>query len=239
MNDIVCEEIYNVVDITEAYENKKNIKQALEQSGIILFRNMNSEEIALEISKSLGNIYRCIDSDSHGITTISNLNHGRNMKNSLAFTQAGLYPHTDRSPIHTPPKYLINWSISPSQIGGELLICDGKAVYDYLKSSHLNSCIALSEPDAAIFSDTIDSYSGPIFTTNDDKFQNIRFRRDNCIKFKNNYHQHVHTLFEAIDLHTIKLSTNSGDGYIIDNTRWLHGRNPYKNDRIIKRIQIY
>ena len=94
------------------------------------------------------------------------------------------------------------------------------------------------ESDVAEFSDTIDTYIGPIFKIEQDKIF-MRFRRDNCIKFKSLYHEHIHTLYEAIDLYTCRLKTNSGEGYLVDNTRWLHGRTVFEGDRIIKRIQIY
>jgi alpha-ketoglutarate-dependent taurine dioxygenase len=238
-NTLVEEKTKNdFFDINQLIENKDFLKNILDDKGVLLIKNVEHDDEALKIAKNLGSIHHCVDANTNGITVISNIEQGKNINNSLAFTHAALYPHTDRSPIRVPPKYLINWCVHSSNSGGEVLLCDGHTIFSYLMEHSPLTCKALMESDAGEFSDTVDTYIGPIFKLDNGKIF-LRFRRDNCVKFKTLFHNHIHTLYEAIDLYTFKVNTKPGEGYVIDNTRWLHGRTAFEGNRVIKRIQVY
>lgn len=207
------------VHSAEKFLKEKNLLPVLiQQNGLLLINDIDTDKTALALANMMGTTEHCIDSSLDGITVISNKQTIKNAKNSLAFTQAGLYPHTDRSPIAFPPKFLLNWTIQPAKQGGDSLLCDAKKIFQHLKQRHPSTCNALFNEDMAEFSDSINTYKGAIFQEINGALM-IRFRRDNCVALKENMQKYMHTLYEAIDLHTFSIPTTKNNGYLIDNTR--------------------
>ncbi|WP_309112798.1 TauD/TfdA family dioxygenase [Saccharothrix sp.] len=47
---------------------------------------------------------------------------------------------------------------------------------------------------------------------------------------------HLVTLRAAIDQHVTDLDLSAGQGYILDNHRWLHGRRAFTGHRVVHRV---
>ncbi|WP_369797512.1 TauD/TfdA family dioxygenase [Nocardia sp. CNY236] len=45
-------------------------------------------------------------------------------------------------------------------------------------------------------------------------------------------------LAEAIDRHAIRFTLEPGDGYVLHNHRWLHGRTAFTGDRVMYRLSL-
>lgn len=214
------------------------IKKNILEKGIIFIKDVFSTEDAILIAKNIGTIIKNIDSDSYGITEISNKRTGNNKKNSKAFTKEGLNLHTDRSSLLLPPNLLMNWVDFKNCTGGESVLVDGLKVFNYIKSYHYDIVDALLSDDVACFTDGIDTYTGSIFFVEKEEFSSVRFRYDQCAFFKLEAKKAIN-IFRAVSAKLAKCyNFNEGCGYIIKNDRWLHGRLPFEGYRLVKRIHI-
>jgi hypothetical protein len=208
----------------------------LKKNGIIFFRDIHSTSVAEEIAQLFGLTQQNLDASNNGVTEISEEKSGKNIKNSRAFTRLHLYPHTDRSPLINPPKYVLNWVKEAALEGGESLLVDGWLLFKEMKD-YYPAHLKILQKAIATFTDGINTYIGPIFKSKNQKTI-IRFRDDDCVLFSDEAKESIKCLKELIDQHLIVIKLNDGEGYLIDNTRWLHGRNGYSGHRFICRMHI-
>ncbi len=216
----------------------KLIKQQLFSQGFVYVENIFSDDDAIHVVNWLGVIVKSPDADATGITDVSNMTTGQNTKNSAAFTNKELFLHTDRAPVAVPPRYLMNWMVTKNCTGGESLLVDGYELFKNLSLNYSEIANILTCPDIACFTDGIDTYTGPIFSKNEHGEIKIRFRYDQCAFFKIEASYAIEILLSEIKKITRMIDFNVGGGYIIDNTRWLHGRRGFNGDRSVKRILI-
>lgn len=226
--------IYNVSDVLKNINIFHNL---VERQGFVLINGVNSDLEGVNIAKTWGTISANIDANKNGITTISNDFLGENIKNRRAFSNLDLYPHTDRSPTRHPPDILFNWVVKPSLEGGESVLVDGVKIFNYLRLNNPKESDILQEKDVAMFFDGIDSFIGPIFKKKGKRIS-IRFRNDSCIKIKPHAKYAIECLKKAIFLFKKSYSLGVGDAYLLDNHRFLHGREKYTGERIISRVLI-
>jgi hypothetical protein len=217
--------------------NIEIIKSLLKESGIVFVKNINSNYDAEYIASKLGTIMNNIDSDLHGVTEISNKKNGNNKRNSAAFTSQELNLHTDRSPLSTPPNLLINWMCVNNCMGGETLLVDGYDVFNYIKLNHENILHFLQDQNVACFTDGINTFSGPIFSMENNMLK-VRFRYDQCSFFNLEAQESIRIFRETLGKLAHIKKFNIGCGYIIVNSRWLHGRKSFDGHRIVRRIHI-
>jgi hypothetical protein len=215
----------------------KQAKKELKENGIIFLSNIHSEITGWLIANHFGKTVPNSDAEKNGITEITEEKIGSNPKNSRAFTRLGLIPHTDRSTKRVPPKYLLNWVQEPSQHGGEILLTDGNLLYKKMKKEY-PSKLKILQDKIAFFSDGISSYIAPIFNKNSVGDISIRFRDDNCVFFSDEAKPAILVLKKLICENTNIYTFQAGEGYLLDNTRWLHGRNAYSGHRLICRIHL-
>jgi hypothetical protein len=215
-----------------------SIKYQLKECGIIFIKDIFSNADATHIADKLGTIVENMDADTQGITEISNKKIGHNKKNSAAFTAKGLYLHTDRSPLATPPNLLMNWTCVKDCDGGEAVLVDGQQIFEYIKSKHQEIIEILTNADVACFTDGIDTFTGPIFNVNDDSTLHVRFRYDQCSFFKLEAKEAIKIFQKTAEKLAHIIDFEVGSGYIIKNHRWLHGRKSFDGYRMVSRIHM-
>ena len=161
---------------------------------------------------------------------------GKNPINNKGFTNEALFPHTDRSPLPNPPDYLLNWVIKEPEKEGEILLVPGDKVYRSLQADHPETAKKLLQTEVAFF----DGYHKYVDTIIQEKCGHsfFRFRLDNCINYPPSLNQDICVLKAVIEQHIISINPTKGFAYLIDNQRWLHGRNAFQGERIIGRIHI-
>jgi hypothetical protein len=64
----------------------------------------------------------------------------------------------------------------------------------------------------------------------------LRLRLDDLARFSPDAACAVPALRAAISAHTTALRLGPGDGVVLCNTRWLHGREPYAGPRVMLRV---
>lgn len=201
--------------------------------GLVLLDDVTSTDHLLRLAHSIATIVPHRDSDASGLTTIADV--GGHLRSGFAgFSACALNPHTDRSGIANPPTLLMMACEQPASSGGECVVIDGKAVYDDLVESHPKAAKALSAPRSVLFGGAAGCLSS-VFSHAGDRF-NIRLRLDDLAQFSPETTRWLPVLRAAIDRHAAMFKLHTGQGYILDNHRWLHGRRAFTGQRVMYRV---
>jgi hypothetical protein len=146
-----------------------------------------------------------------------------------------LVPHTDGTSLPDPPGLLLLACQQPASHGGNTLLTDAARITATLARQYPDALRALSAPRAAHFG-TADGYLGPVYEFADPGRARIRLRFDDLVRFSADATSVIPVLRAVITqyLHTIPLRT--GQGLLVSNTRWLHGRDLYTGPRVMLRI---
>ncbi|MEV8395762.1 MULTISPECIES: TauD/TfdA family dioxygenase [unclassified Streptomyces] len=210
----------------------------LAQYGITVFSGIDDAAGLINLAQTIGVVLPHPDSDMHGVTVIAEREHSADGAVAAGFTRAALVPHTDRADMPLPPPVLVNLCTVQADAGGESTFVDGAAVHRLLAAQAAGALRALSQPRAVAYGRT-HVYAGPVFEPTDDG-QRLRLRiwPREAGRFSREAEAALDELQRAIAAQTLTLRLKAGQGYVIDNHRWLHGRLAYIGDRVVLRIGV-
>ena len=152
----------------------------------------------------------------------------------LACQCHGFALHTDRSGIPSLPGLVLTACGRAPAAGGESLLVDGQLVYDELAATKPAARAALSALRSVLFG-SADGYLGSVFTKRNGAVS-IRLRTDDLARFAPTVMPHLPALRAAITKHAVTRAMSAGAGYVVDNHRWLHGRNGFSGRRVLYRV---
>lgn len=205
----------------------------LADCGFVLFDGVINSDALLRLAHSIATVVPHRDSDRTGLTTIAD--RGGQVQSGLAgFSADELDPHTDRSGIADPPVLLMMSCGRASSTGGECVLIDGAAVYNDLAENQPEALRALSTSRSALFGGAT-GYLGSVFTEVGDRMV-VRLRLDELAQFSPEATRWLPALRATIDRHANILTLKAGQGYILDNHRWLHGRRAFIGQRVMYRV---
>jgi len=209
------------------------LASALAERGLVLLDGVSNPEDLLRLAHSIAMIVPHRDSDAAGLTTIADV--VRQIRSGFAgFSTSALNPHTDRSGVANPPILLMISCRQPASSGGECVLIDGKAVYDDLAEFNFKVLKALIAPRSVLFGGSA-GHLGSIFTRAGDRIA-VRLRLDELAQFSPEITRWLPVLRAAIDRHANVFRLGAGQGYILDNYRWLHGRRAFTGQRMMYRV---
>lgn len=93
----------------------------------------------------------------------------------------------------------------------------------------------LSAPRSVLFGGAT-GHLGSIFANTNDGHVTIRLRMNDLVRFSPEVTAFLPELRAAIDRHALTFTLNNGQGYILDNHRWLHGRGAFTGQRVMYRV---
>lgn len=219
------------------------LRQSLATDGLALFSGLHGKERMLDVAAQFMEIVGHPDGNADGLTVLEDLGPAGDAPNGAGFSSRELLPHTDRSGTDEPPELLMTSCLRPGSRGGAAILVDGKAVHDDLARSSPGAVEALLRPGTAffggdggirtsVFSDltsTTRSAAGPVR-------RQIRLRLDDLALFTCDAAGHVSELRAALRRHARLVPLKSGEGYVLDNHRWLHGRTAFEGPRVLFRL---
>jgi hypothetical protein len=208
---------------------------ALAARGLSTFDGCPKRQDLMSIVESLGKVHLHRDSDPQGLTI---LEPKAGLPSSYAgFTRKGLFPHTDVSGELHPPDVMVFYCEQQAEFGGESLLVDGRELFlELLQRDHLLSI--LTRPDAAMFRSESGFVPMPILAQNQFGRFAFRFRRDEFSLFSEHLAYRLPELIELIRRHMLSLRLRSGEGLILNNGWWLHGRSAFRGYRRAVRILV-
>ncbi|MEU6072765.1 TauD/TfdA family dioxygenase [Micromonospora sp. NPDC047074] len=204
-----------------------------DSEGLLTFE-CHDEETVLRAAHSVGEVMLHPHSDARGITPIR-LTEGRT---DVGLTTAELMAHTDRPATEHPPRYLFLWCKRASDSGGGAVAYRGRDVVRYLEEHDPATLAAVTSSQAAIFRTGEFEHVGPIIRIVDGEVVNVRLRFDRLIHFSWDVARHLPAFLVALESVARRFALQAGQGYILDNLTWFHGRSSYTGDREMSRIMV-
>jgi alpha-ketoglutarate-dependent taurine dioxygenase len=208
-----------------------DIAAQLREDGLAVLAGITSRDGLTALAGELMTIRAHRDAAPDGVTEITDT--GATGEGYAGFTGGGLVPHTDGTAVPDPPQLMLLACVQPASTGGATLVADGARVIGKLDPGALR---ALSAPRAAWFGTPDDGYLGPVCEPAGPGRIRVRLRLDDLARFSADAACAVPALRSVISAHTTTLHLGAGDGVVVCNTRWLHGRQPYTGRRVMLRI---
>ncbi|WUH97686.1 TauD/TfdA family dioxygenase [Spirillospora sp. NBC_00431] len=211
------------------------IEQRLQRTGLIVLEGLTSRAAVLDLASRVMTITPHRDSDIDGLTTLRDTGRHEQRAGYAGFTGTELAPHTERSGIPVPPRLMLLVCGRPAGQGGECLLTDGRSVYDGLFINHWKAAHALSQPRTAFFGGGVGAGSGhpgQVFAARPDGRVSVRLRLDGLARWSPLVQPYLGALRAAAVAHQLRLRLAVGQGYLLDNTRWLHARAAFTGDRL-------
>jgi hypothetical protein len=219
-----------LLDATGAVELAAHrIADQLARDGLILVRRTSVEAVRALLAGWTAPVGHPDDHET-GVTHISPHGCRAPRAGGAGFTRAVLPPHTDRSLQPEPPSVLAAVMVAPATSGGEALLADGAAVLTLMRrrwSPAVTDRLRLQTADGAAV---------PVVATRGCLLR-IRFRDDElATPYSDANPADVGALRDSITAMTRSIPLRAGDGYIIHNHRYLHGRSSFRGHRTLARM---
>lgn len=225
-----------MIDDLHHEHSAESVAAQLATNGLAPVHGLHSRAKLVAYGKELGRVVPHRDSDADGVTAIRR-QPGLHHEGYQGFSSDALTPHTDRSGTAEPPQLLLLTCGRVSRTGGECIVIDGRAVYKDLAASEPGAAEALSAPRTVLFGGA-GGHLGSIFEAVPGGRIRVRYRSDDLVKFSPDITRWLPALDAAIERHVIRFSLEPGEGYVLDNHRWLHGRSAYTGDRVMYRLSV-
>ena len=234
--------VRNLAEIRSWHVND-NVDVLLDEfsaKGLVLLEGIDKPEVLLRTLSPLGTVYYHRDSLANGLTHVSESGDGlrsAGYDGKLGFTQDGLIPHTDRSGAQVPPNILAFWIESQAAISGASLFVDGFVLFEEISYRFPAELAVLCRQNSAVFKSENGYFESSIFSVAGESLS-IRFRFDQMIFLSPDAAKAVEVMLRVIRELSLVKRLSAGQGYLIDNMRWLHGRTHFVGARSAYRLLL-
>ncbi|HUY51790.1 MAG TPA: TauD/TfdA family dioxygenase [Streptosporangiaceae bacterium] len=128
----------------------------------------------------------------------------------------------------------------PARTGGASRFADGLAVHGELAATCPQALAAFTRPRSVLFGGA-DGHLGAVLTAipataTSPARMHLRLRLDDLVSFAPDLLAYLPALQAAIARHTITVPLQAGQGYVLDNHRWLHAREQFTGTRTLYRV---
>ena len=216
-----------------------DLSSVISRYGSVLVAGVHSRSLLLNLAGRLGEIYEHRDADDTGVTRIDSDIDRSQAPGNRAFSTSGLSLHTDSSAAEVPPRFVLLQGQSAATSGGNSLLADCLHLGTDLWERGLRSAYnALASEDACVLRSGTERYCGPVLNLGSHDGPWIRLRQDSLGRFSPRLTQEWPQIREVLSARTHSVLLESGDCYIMDNWRVLHGRLPYSGPRVVHRVLV-
>jgi hypothetical protein len=220
------------IDICEPSWRPRAVAE-LGERGLVTFTGITGHSALVALARQLMTIRPHRDAGPDGVTVITSTQ--AEDSGYAGFTDAELIPHTDGSGVPDPPGLLLLACQQPAGEGGKTRIVDGASIISTLAELCPGALRALSAPRAAFFGEA-GSHLGAVVEPAGSGRTRIRLRLDDLAWFSADAANVIPLLRAVIACHTQTFRLCEGEGVLLSNTRWLHGRDSFTGRRIMLRI---
>jgi hypothetical protein len=210
-----------------------SITARLRDQGLVTFDGLGDRAVLVAAARRLMTIRPHRDADPDGITVITGT--GVRTSGYAAFTEDELIPHTDGSSVSDPPGLVLLACQQPADEGGTTLVADGERIVGTLAEQYPTALQSLAAPRAACFG-AAGGHLGPVCEPAWPGRTSLRLRLDDLAWFSAEATAAIPVLRAVIAQHLETFRLGPGEGMLLTNTRWLHGRDRYSGRRVMLRI---
>ncbi|MFI9555368.1 TauD/TfdA family dioxygenase [Nonomuraea endophytica] len=217
-----------------AHADLATVNALLQRDGLVMFEGIQGRADVVRLARRLVVPWQHRDAEPDGVTVISDRGAMAEQPGFAGFGAGELSPHTESSALAVPPRMLLLMCGSPAARGGESLVVDGAAVYRDL-SSVPDVIARLRQPRSVQFAP---GRWESVFTNTADGNMALRLRLDGLAHFTEPVQAVLPTLLGAIRRHQRLLPLKTGEGFLLDNRRMLHGRRSFtgQSARVMYRV---
>lgn len=224
------------VEVTGRYATDL-IAQRIQQTGLVTVSGMT------DVADIAGFAARVMDQGEYqgtgprGLHEVRDSGQHVHRADATERTRSAMDLHTYGAALAKPPHLALVVCLRADVDGGESLLADGEAVFYDLAGERPEAAHALSLPDAAHFGTGEQAVRAQVFQARTGQRRSVRLRQDGLIHWSKRSQPHLPALRSALDRHRHVIDLSPGQGYLIDNHRWLHGRTRFSGDRLFFRAE--
>ncbi|WP_162688434.1 MULTISPECIES: TauD/TfdA family dioxygenase [unclassified Streptomyces] len=215
-------------------EQPRGITSRLQSQGLATIEGLTTRTAVLALAQRVMRLEPHRDSDSDELTTIQDIGRRSQQSGLGGLGNGELLPHTERSSEPHPPRLMLLVCLRPATTGGEVILTDGQAVHGYLAERSPAALEALTLPNTVFYGDG-GGHPSQVFTRHPGQRTSIRLRQDSLAAFSPLISGYLPQLRQAINAVQQRLTLEAGQGYLIDNYRWLHARTAFTGNRVCLR----
>lgn len=215
-----------------------NARTLLCEHGLFCFERVDQTEL-LQTLHALGTPLLHPDSNVDGLTLIAGSVQAADALNAGGFSDQALPPHTDRTILERPPEIVALWCEQPSPSGGDTVLLDGRVLYRDLADSSPELARLLENPRNVVFAAGDDVRFAPVFERTSAGRVRIRWRFDQLLYVNPSLWRWMEHLQQTITARSLQFRMAAGQGYVLQNTRWLHGRTAFSGPRAFHRLLLH
>ncbi|KAI9039362.1 putative haloacid dehalogenase-like hydrolase [Aspergillus affinis] len=209
------------------------VRQDLFTKGIAFIEGCDEDSL-VDVANQLGEINRPRNEKLHG-SGVSHIRFAPNLTGK-GYSSEELFFHTDRSGWQNPPGILMSTLKSRSETGGESLLADSHRILEIIKEEDEELYrLVTNAKHTSFYSDDGVFVPRAIFDTEDQIF---RFRFDDNIQLSASMVSGFARLQEIIYKNALVVCLQPGQGYILNNHRFLHGRASFSGSRELLRVLV-
>lgn len=216
----------------------EQVSRRLDQDGLVTFDGVESRAELVEMASRLGVIFPHRDAASDGVTSVASTGDRDGQLGYVGLTSSELILHTDSSSARVPPTLIMLYCHRQAHDGGESVFTDAKELYRILSEREPQALEQLSVNGSALFGGGKDLHRGAIFTRLDDGRVAMRFRYDGLGFFAAPVVPAVQKFVQLANWLKFSFKLEQGQGYLVHNAHWLHGRTSFEGPREMWRILI-
>ncbi|MGW8557358.1 TauD/TfdA family dioxygenase [Streptomyces tubercidicus] len=234
----------SVTFFTDHYVNVRGtqadeaITAQLRETGLVTIDGLPNRHQVLAFATRLMGITSHPHSAPDGLTLIRDTGSHAHRAGFAGLSSGELQAHTERSGTPEPPRLMLLVCLRPTATGGDVLLADGRHVYDRLVKSCREAAIALARPRTASFGAGAGAGAGhttQVITAHAGGRISLRLRQDGLARWSPVIQPYLPHLRGAIANSQHRITLQAGQGYLLDNHRWLHARTSFSGDRQLLR----
>lgn len=216
------------------FGSTSTVMELLRTSGIATVEGLETRAKILAFARQVMMLVPHRDSDPDALTTVRDIGTASQRPGLAGLGKGELFAHTEGSSLPRPPRLMLLVCQQPGASGGEVLLTDGRALHAFLLEHAPQALEMMALPGTAFYGDG-GGHPSQIFTRHRGERVSLRLRQDSLAAFSpllTPYLPHLRAAVEALQQHVV---LSAGQGYLIDNQRWLHARTAFLGERVCVR----
>lgn len=221
--------------------SEEAILRELEDEGLLLFRFDDLEKVAVHLGFLGDYLVREGNKDPFFLIASpdsASSQHSASQRGAKAFTQAALDPHSDYPALASPPEINVLLCQEPASLGGSSIFVDGKVIFQRLMQDNPAQLSVLMSRGNILNRYDDHVVDVPLFEWVNQSRLRIRARFDEFAFFNMPALEAVAPVQSLLKELSISCPLRSGEGYLMKNSQWLHGRESFEGSRTFRRLTI-
>ncbi|MFE4830862.1 TauD/TfdA family dioxygenase [Streptomyces sp. NPDC056672] len=221
------------VNLRAAHANDV-IAAQLRETGLVTLNGLTTRQEVLAFASRMMAITPHPHGAPDGLTLIQDTGGHAHRAGFAGLGSGELRAHTERSGTPRPPRLILLICLRSASIGGETLLADGREVHGHLADENQEAAAAFCRPRTAYFGAGT-GHATQVFTVHADGRLSIRLRQDDLARWSPIVQPYLPVLRSVITANQHRLMLQVGQGYPLDNHRWLQARTRFTGNRQLLR----